>query len=43
MEGGEVVLRTWDVESTHNYNNNMHVKQVINHQWFYTAINVMEC
>ena len=25
---GEVVLRTWEVESSHNYENNMHVTQV---------------
>ncbi len=39
MEGGEVVLRTWDVESAHNYENNQHHTQVsnINHEQSYVS------
>ena len=28
MESGEVVLQTWEVESSHNYENNQHLTQV---------------
>ena len=31
LEGGEVVLRTWEVESAHNYDNNQHITQVVIH------------
>ena len=30
LESGEETLRTWDVESPHNYENNQHVTQVFN-------------
>ena len=30
MESGEETLRTWDVESPHNYENNQHITQVFN-------------
>lgn len=28
VEQGEVILRIWEVESDHNYDNDMHVVQV---------------